>query len=405
MLGCVLSLASVALAAEPSPPVEPTLSPPVGLADRLLAESSSAAEAARRWLREYLSDEAVDGYARSAQQAVIDRFECALNTCRDEHAATIGLFSFVPTCQTPSGAWARLGPGVSLPGRVVVLIHGLDEGGTIWDNAAPPLSSAGYTLLRFNYPNDQHIPHSADALAEALRELRERGVRSVTIVGHSMGGLVARDVLTRPAHYHGDARGNDEFPAVTRLIMLGTPQHGSALASLRGVMEVRDQFIRWMSSEHKCSAGLLGCMVDGEGEAGEDLIPGSDFLTELNSRPLPTHVEMTVVIGKVAAGSHENVLDALNSPYVVRAIGKERADAWKCGAESVWGCVGDGVVPDESARLEGVRDTVLVEADHRSMIRVLEPLEAARKSLGMENPQPPAVAIILDRLARDAAIR
>lgn len=396
----IFVIASLAFAGDPSPEDPAMLSTPVGLADRLLLETSTAAEAARKWLRENLSKEAVNGYAASAEDSLNEKFNRALEVARMDHADTIGVFVYAPTGQSPDGPWARLGDGELLPPRVVLLVHGLDEGGPIWDNAAPVVAQAGYTVLRFNYPNDQRIAASAEGLVGALRDLRSRDVRTVDIIGHSMGGLVARDALTRREYYHGDALGGGGLPAVQRLIMLGTPNHGAPLASLRCAMEVRDQFVRWMHSEHKASSGLLGFMVDGHGEAGDDLRPGSAFLNDLNSRPLPSHVSMTIVVGEIASCGRERVTSALDSPYIRRVIGEERAAKLKSGTNGVWEEVGDGVVPTESTRLEGVTDVVHVAADHRSMIRVLEPVEATRNVFGIENPTPPAIEVVLDRLGR-----
>jgi pimeloyl-ACP methyl ester carboxylesterase len=385
---CVLAADSPA----PPPAATPTLSTPVALADRVLAETGTAYEAARRWLRENLSNEAVNGYARSAESSVVEKFNAALEEARLAHEATLGLFVYTPGATEP---WTRVTADSSLPARIVLLVHG-------WDNAAPASEREGYTFARFNYPNDQPIRASADRLVESLRELNERGVSTVDIVGHSMGGLVARDALTRPEHYKGNARGGDGLPAVQRFIMLATPNQGSPLACLRGVMEVRDQFVRWTQSENKFSSGLLGCMVDGCGEAGDDLAPGSPFLAELNSRSLPTHLRITIVTGAVASTTRERIAGAFDNPYVRRVLGAERCDQWKCGAEAAGSGVGDGVVPGSSTMLDGVSDVVSVRADHRSMIRVIEPLEATRNALGMENPTPPAIPIIIDRLSRAA---
>lgn len=401
----ILALAPLAFASEPSLSASestPTLSTPVDLADRLLAETSTAADAARGWLRENLSNEAIGEMASGAETAVIERFNRALDQARLEHERSLGLFAYDPASVDQSDPWTPIARDATLPSRIVLLVHGLDEGGTIWDNAAPALAHASHTVVRFNYPNDQPIRASADRLVESLRELNERGVSSVDIVGHSMGGLVARDALTRPEHYHSDARARDGLPAVPRFIMLATPNHGSPLACLRGVMEVRDQFVRWTRSDDKLSSGLLGSMVDGRGEAGDDLRPGSAFLADLNSRPLPRNVQITIVTGGFIAASREKVERALDNVYVRRVLGTERCDRWKCGADGVCDEVGDGVVPGASALLEGVNDVVNVRTDHRSMIRVLEPIEATRSALGMENPTPEAIPIILDRLSRSA---
>lgn len=380
-------------ASEPSPAPaakpESTIDQALETADRLLARTGDAAQAARDWLRENVSREAIEGMSDEAVLAARARFDAALEGARQRHAESLGVFIY--RGQDVKQPWER--PGDSLPERVVVLIHGLDEGGTIWDEAAPAIHAEGFSVLRFNYPNDQPIARSSEALAESLRALRSKGARECDLIGHSMGGLLARDALTRAER--------DGFPAVPRLIMLGTPNHGAPLAPLRGVMEVRDQFVRWMKSDDKTCESILGFMADGQGEAGEDLVPGSAFLNDLNARALPSGVAITIVEGKAGADTRDGIISALDSPFIRRALGEEQARALKSNALGLFDDLGDGAVPARSAALEGVKDVVRVPADHRSMIRTLEPLDLARRALGKSSPTPPAIPIILDRLRRE----
>jgi pimeloyl-ACP methyl ester carboxylesterase len=376
----------------------PTLSRPVEVADRLLAETSTAAEAARRWLRENLSDEAITEYKADATALVTERFDAALAEARRAHEETLGVFVYSPGGLDAAGAWARPVDGAALPPEIVLLIHGLDEGGTIWDDLAPALHAERHAVLRFNYPNDQRIADSTDLLAEALRDLRGRGVRTVDLVGHSMGGLVARDVLTRPEHYAGDARGGESIPAIRRLVMVGTPNTGAPLAPLRGAMEARDQFVRWLESEDKSLSQALGFMVDGDGEAGVDLAPGSAFLTDLNGRTPPRHVAVTCIVGEVGSCGREVFVDALDSAFVRKIIGRERAEAWKQGTNGSFDSVGDGAVPCDSAILGGVEDVVVLKSNHRTLIKSLGPVKAIRNAVGLDTEPPPAIPVILERL-------
>jgi pimeloyl-ACP methyl ester carboxylesterase len=394
-----LVLAAIARA-EPSADPAPDLSPPVATADRLLAGTASAAEAARAWLREHLSNQAVSGYASGATAAVTDRFERALDDARAAHDRSMGVFLFDPA-RDPDHPWRRPADAGAVPARLVLLIHGLDEGGTVWSDLAPALHAAGHAVARFNYPNDQPIAASADALAIDLRALESNGVRRVDFVGHSMGGLVARDLLTRPGHYAGLADAHDGLPDVGRLVMLGTPNRGAPLAPLRAAMEVRDQFVRWLESDDKAASHLLGFMVDGEGEAGADLTPGSPFLADLNARPAPRGVDITIILARVGDTGRSALTAALDSAFVRSVVGESRADAWKAGAGGVFEDLGDGVVPEASARLPGVPDTVVVGANHRSMICSLRPVAAVRDALRLDPSVPPALPIVLDRLSRE----
>lgn len=266
-----------------------------------------------------------------------------------------------------SAAWREL-PAEGAPARrIVLLVHGLDEPGTIWDDLAPALHEAGHTVVRFEYPNDQRIALSTDLLMDALRVLRARGVGEADLVCHSMGGLVARDALTR------DTSARTAMPEVHRLVLVATPNHGSALAALQPVSELREVAMRAVKDGE---LALPAWFIEGRGEAALDLAPDSAFLRDLNARPLPRNMAITII-----AGSHVG-MDAQGLSPALRAL------------------LGDGVVSLDSAVLEGVEDVVVVGANHRFMLKRSRLERAAREALGMGAPEAPAIAIILERLER-----
>lgn len=254
----------------------------------------------------------------------------------------------------------------------VVLVHGLDDPGKVWMNLAPALRQAGYGVSALDYPNDQPITESAAFLQQQLRLLASQGVAEVDLVVHSMGGLVAREMLTSPALACDPPA--CRMPVVRRLIMIGTPNHGSQLARLRGLAEVREQLERSLNGD----AGWLDWVFDGAGEAGLDLIPGSDFLATLNARPHPPHTAMVVIAGVIG----EQQLQALQ--HIVDGHwpgnGGYLADQ---GPH-----VGDGLVSLESARLPGV-PLHRVPGNHLSIIRNVR-AESTRV--------PPAVPLVLSLL-------
>lgn len=315
--------------------------------------------------------------------------------------------------------WRSLEAADQLPQRIVLLVHGLDEPGDIFNTLAPRLIEAGHTPVYFEYPNDQGAAESGDELAGALRTLRGRGVQRVDIVAHSMGGLIARDVLTREDLYAGAAppQQAEGLPTVERLIMLGTPNQGSPWARLRVLSELREQAMRFADAPR--SDRLLAFLDDGLGEAGRDLLPGSAYLTELNSRPLP-QVAMTIVVGRVAPGApaaaggaaDDVATAAADALRLLLGPGRRADDAAEAAGaaaaefqralELVEQSIGDGVVPAESALLPGVDDVVYVEANHRGMIRTIRIEQAARGAVGLaQDAEPPAVPVVLERLGRD----
>ena len=267
--------------------------------------------------------------------------------------------------------WRRVESGEPLAPRVVLLVHGLDEPGSIWDQLAPALDGAGHTTLRFEYPNDQAIADSADLLDAALRRLRALGVERVSVVAHSMGGLVTRDALTRSSFL---ANSPADRAIVDRVIAIGTPHAGSPWAGMRWASELREQAERLFAEAQPEAEDLYRFSFDGSGQAGEDLRPGSAFLTDLNARPGPEGVVFTCLVGQMISVPEGAPADLAN---LARTLG-------------------DGVVPVTSAQLEGCDDVVRLSANHRAMIRSL-PLS------GPDAPPPPGIEVVLDRLAGDLA--
>src|SRR5690606_35589080 len=99
--------------------------------------------------------------------------------------------------------------------------------GGLWRDLIPALQHAGFVPIELSYPNDDAIARTATQVAARFRRLREAGVQRIKIVAHSMGGLVSREILTHPALYNGRGDGWAEGPAITHLVMVGTPNHGS----------------------------------------------------------------------------------------------------------------------------------------------------------------------------------
>ncbi len=295
--------------------------------------------------------------------------------------ARYGLSVYQGKGQSVPPVQATFGP------NVVVLVHGLDDPGKVWCVLAPALAKAGYTPCVFTYPNDQSIVTSAGLLAEHLQKLRRLGVRRVSLVTHSMGGLLGRELLTSPGLYNGHGTGRADDPTVDRFIMVGTPNHGSSLARFRLAGEVREQIARALSGE-----GLLfGAIFDGTSEAKIDLLPDSAFLATLNGRRLPQDVAVTIIAGNASPVSPAKM--AALKPWLrahLPAGVNGTVDQTLTALSAVARGVGDGAVSLASTRLEGVQDHVIVPGNHLSMIRNVLPTS---KRI------PPAVPVILDRLS------
>ena len=236
--------------------------------------------------------------------------------------------------------------------KVLVLIHGLDDPDKVWMNLQPALIEQGYDVWRFEYPDDQPIHDSARLLYQQLIKQRPLLGEQVEIIAHSMGGLVSREMLTHPEFNCESCL--QRRPIVDRLIMVGTPNHGSELVRFRYLSEVRDQL--FSDDFH-----WLGGIVDGNGEAGEDLIPGSHFLTQLNSRPHPAETEYVAIAGMLTTNELSELMLQLEP---LNELGRKVQQI----SEPIMKTVGDGLVSIESATLKGVK-LYKVTGTHLSIIR------------------------------------
>lgn len=267
----------------------------------------------------------------------------------------------------------------------VVLIHGLDDPGKVWQVLAPKLKKEGFDVWLMRYPNDQPLVESARMFLEELKGLAQFGVQDISIVAHSMGGLISREMLTRPDLEYDLLAKKRQAPAVTRLIMVGTSNHGSQLARFRVFSEIRDHLARLTKGE----ATWLGTILDGAGEAKIDLLPGSLFLTELNSRPHPEGLKMLSIAGISIPWKEKEIDDMMNK--LRQKVGEDQPewiDDIREYMMTMTHGVGDGLVRVESTRLEGVRHRT-VDGTHLSMIR----------NIRKDSPRvPPAVPIIVDEL-------
>jgi pimeloyl-ACP methyl ester carboxylesterase len=116
--------------------------------------------------------------------------------------------------------------------RVVILVHGLCMNDLEWrrkdhDHGAALAVDAGFTPIYLHYNSGVHISTNGHRFATQLDALlRAWPVRidELVILGHSMGGLVARS-----ACHYGDLAQHRWLQQLSKIIFLGTPHFGAAL--------------------------------------------------------------------------------------------------------------------------------------------------------------------------------
>ena len=145
-----------------------------------------------------------------------------------------------------SAKTSKLGPNNQPP---ILLLHGcIMRGGTLFFIQNQLQKDGWNPVYTWNYmPPFKNIPYYAEKLKDKVDEILRRTTHTkITLICHSMGGLIAR-------YYINFLEGKS---SVDKLITLGTPHKGTQL---------------WSFSYNPCVL---------------DMRPGSDFLKKLRAIPL-----------------------------------------------------------------------------------------------------------------------
>ncbi len=147
----------------------------------------------------------------------------------------------------------------------VILLHGLFHNRACWAWIKFCLRRRGFqAIYTLNLPPWKDVEVLTERVAMLVDELRaKKRVGKVQLVGHSMGGIIARNYL--------QIRGGAQ--KVERCVLLGTPNSGSRLAPF--------------------ALAPLGKL----------LLPGSEFLRRLAAAPLPAGIEITSIFSR-----HDNLV-------------------------------------------------------------------------------------------------
>jgi len=137
------------------------------------------------------------------------------------------------------GRVLEIGKPLTLPqatSKVLLLIHGLCMNDLQWqtgpqeqvlDHGEALASALGYTPVYMRYNSGLHVSQNGQELSLKLEQLLDhwpQPVQELTVVAHSMGGL-----LTRSAFHHARQAKLRWPDRLKNIVFLGTPHHGAPL--------------------------------------------------------------------------------------------------------------------------------------------------------------------------------
>jgi pimeloyl-ACP methyl ester carboxylesterase len=192
--------------------------------------------------------------------------------------------------------------------RLLVLVHGSSMEDTQWlrkghHHGAALAAELGRVPLALRYNSGLHVSQNGRALAALLEQLVAawpRPVEELTLVGHSMGGLVARS-----ACHLAEQEAHRWRKLLRALATLGTPHHGAPLERGGNWVDVLLGMSRYSaplaSLGQLRSAGVtdlrFGNVLDADWEGRDRFAQGADPRTVLS---LPAGVACFALAGTLA---------------------------------------------------------------------------------------------------------
>ncbi|MBK7582857.1 MAG: alpha/beta hydrolase [Myxococcales bacterium] len=201
-------------------------------------------------------------------------------------------------------------------GRVVLLVHGSCMSDLQWrrsghDHGAALASELDVSAVYVRYNSGLHISDNGQELAELLEQLVAvwpTPLRELTLLGHSMGGLVARSACAA-----AEARAHGWRERLGTLVCLGSPHHGAPLERGGNWIDVLLGATRYGAPLAKLgqirSAGVtdlrFGNVLDADWRDRDRFEKGADPRTPL---PLPDGVRAFAIAGTLTEAPRPELL-------------------------------------------------------------------------------------------------
>jgi hypothetical protein len=243
------------------------------------------------------------------------------------------------------------------------------------------LQAAGFTVRCFDYDWRRDI---AELGLEFSRRVAIEPARHISVVGHSMGGLVARAALR-----------TDAGARIERLVTLGTP-HGGSYAPVQALRGVYPLIRRLAQLDPLHSAEALARDIFATFHSLYQMLPQGDGLNLLDSRNWPSHGPQpnATLLDRVPmldlGGADPRICSIAGYGYDTPInIARVHDDFYYR-----YGAAGDGTVPTARATLAGT-EAWYCRVAHNELPRSAQVHAATLALLDESRPQLPGAPPVL----------
>jgi pimeloyl-ACP methyl ester carboxylesterase len=283
------------------------------------------------------------------------------------------------------------------PGKIpIVFVHGLLSDRLTWidlinDLRDSPWFARRYQIWLYQYSTGDPFVISAaemrQTLKSAVAELdpqgSDRALSEIVLVGHSMGGLVSKLLITQSGEELWNSIANrpieqvkldpesrsrleaifffEPLPFVKRVVFIGSPHQGSSVAT-SWIGKLGSKLVRTESDRIKRTRTILH---------------DNPHVFEGFEKHVPTSVDLLRPDNPILMATYRLPVNPEVRLHTIIGTGHKLRD----------GSDGDGVVPIESARLPGVDSELRIECSHTAL------------------PDDPKTTIELKRLLRESSPR
>jgi pimeloyl-ACP methyl ester carboxylesterase len=233
---------------------------------------------------------------------------------------------------------------------VVLVIHGLKDSQATWTPMinklqGDPVIRKHYQFWFYSYPSGYPFPYSAAILREELDEVEKQfpNLKSMVVIGHSMGGCISRLLLTdsgdqlwmkifgkppdqvplspKTREYFREELFFRHRPEIRRVVFISSPLRGSNMAT-GWIGKLATFIIHEATLSSQASEEMLQVTNIREDElkpkrranSVDSLSPKSRFLQAMNTLPMTPGVPYNTIIGDRGRGDSPNSSDGV-VPY------------------------------------------------------------------------------------------